>query len=192
MPAEDRSTMELLRGSRIIAYALGAICLIAGIVLLAWPERSVIAVARILGIFFIVIGFGQAAEAVTTHRNGSYWGLLLLRGLVNFGIGIALLFVPETSTNLIVWLIGLDFLITGILALIVAFMVPKDLGRGALLAQAAISVGIAVVIFWAGPDSIKTIAAVVIGIVLVLMGLLFLWSGYQLTKGVTRIGPAES
>lgn len=192
MPADDRSTMDLLRGSRITAYAIGAICLIAGVVLLAWPDRSVTAFARILGIFFIVIGFGQGTESVTTHRQGSYWGLLLLRGLVNLGIGVALLFVPEKSTNVIVWLVGLDFVITGILALIVAFLVPKELGRSTLLIQSAISLAMGVVIFWAGPDSIKTLVAVVLGIILVLLGVLMLWSGYQLTKGVTRIGPAES
>jgi uncharacterized membrane protein HdeD (DUF308 family) len=192
MPADDRSTMDLLRGSRITAYAIGAVCLIAGIVLLAYPDRSVIFVARVVGIFFVVIGFGQSIEAVTTHRQGSYWGLLLLRGLVNLGIGVALLFVPEKSTNVIVWLIGLDFLITGILALIVAFMVPKDMGRSTLLIQSALTIAMAIVIFWAGPDSIKTIAAVVIGIVLVLMGVLFLWSGYQLTKAVTTIGSTDS
>jgi uncharacterized membrane protein HdeD (DUF308 family) len=192
MPADDRSTMDLLRGSRITAYAIGAICLIAGIVLLVWPERSVIAVARILGIFFIVIGFGQAIEAVTTHRQGSYWGLLLLRGLINLGIGVALLFVPEKSTNVIVWLIALDFLITGLIALIVAFMVPKDLGRGPLLIQAGISFVIAIIIFWAGPDSIKTIVAVTVGIVLVLLGILFLWSGFRLSKAVVTIGPESS
>lgn len=187
MPETDRSTLDLLRGSRILAYSIGLICLIAGIVLLVWPDRSVIVVARILGIFFIVIGFGQAAEAITTHRAGSYWGILLFRGLVNLGIGLALLFVPEKSTNVIVWLIGLDFLITGVLALIAAFMVPKDLGRSALLAQAAITIALAIVVFWAGPDSIKTIAAVVAGIVLVVLGLVFLVSGYQLSKATTEI-----
>ena len=190
MPANDRSTMDLLKSSRILAYSIGLICLIAGVVLLVWPDRSVIVVARILGIFFIIIGFGQAAEAITTHRAGSYWGLLLVRGLVNLGIGLALLFVPEKSTNLIVWLIGLDFLITGILALIAAFMVPKDLGRGVFLLQAAITIALGIIVFWAGPDSIKTIAAVVAGIVLVLLGLVFLVSGYQLSKATTEIRTA--
>jgi len=192
MPADDRTTIDLLRGSRITAYAIGAICLIAGIVMLVWPDRSVTAFARILGIFFIVVGFGQSAESVTTHRKGTYWGFLLLRGLVNLGIGVALLFVPEKSTNVIVWLVGLDFVITGILALIVAFMVPKELGRSALLVQAAFSLVAGLVIFWAGPDSIKTIVAVAIGIVLVLIGLVMLWSGYQLTKGVTSISSSEA
>ncbi|MEY4130448.1 MAG: hypothetical protein RLZZ31_572 [Actinomycetota bacterium] len=182
MTADDRSTMDLLRGSRITAYAIGFVSLAAGIALLVWPERSTVVVARIIGILLIVVGFGQSAEAITTHRRGSYWGLLLLRGLINLGVGIALVFVPEKSTSLIVWLIGLDFLITGLLGFIVSFMVPKDMGRGGLLLQSIISVLIGVVFFWAGPDDIKNFAAVIAGIILLLLGILFLASGYQLTK----------
>lgn len=185
--SDDRSALDLLRGSRITAYSIGLLSLIGGIVLLAWPTRSVEVVARIIGILFIVSGFGQAAEALTTHRRGSYWGLLLLRGIINLGIGIALLFVPGKSTDVVVWLVGLDFVITGVLAFIVVFLLPKDMGRGRLMFEAVLSIAVGVVIFWAGPDSVKTIVAVAVGIVLVLIGLVFLYSGYQLSKAAKEM-----
>ena len=182
MTTDDRSALDLLRGSRITAYSIGLITLVGGILLLAWPGKSVLVVARILGILFIVAGFGQSVDAVTTRGRGSYWGLLLLRGVINLGVGVALLFIPEKSTNVVVWLIGLDFLITGALALIVSFMLPKDMGCGSLIGQALLSAAVGIVIFWAGPDSVKSIVAIAVGIVLVLMGLLFLFSGYELSK----------
>jgi len=179
--ADDRSTMDLLRGSRITAYSIGLISLVAGIVLLAWPNRTVHVVAVILGIMFVVSGFGQAAEAITTHRKGTYWGLLLLRGLINLGIGLALIFWSSATITAVVWLIGLDFVITGLLALIVSFMLPKDMGRGRLLLEAVITIAIGVIIMvW--PDATKSVVGVVLGIALVLLGLLFLFSGYQLSK----------
>ena len=178
--ADDRSTMDLLRGSRITAYSIGLISLVAGIVL-AWPNRTVHVVAVILGIMFVVSGFGQAAEAITTHRKGTYWGLLLLRGLINLGIGLALIFWSSATITAVVWLIGLDFVITGLLALIVSFMLPKDMGRGRLLLEAVITIAIGVIIMvW--PTATKNVLGVVLGIALVLLGLLFLFSGYQLSK----------
>jgi len=45
--SDDRSALDLLRGSRITAYSIGLLSLIGGIVLLAWPTRSVEVVARI-------------------------------------------------------------------------------------------------------------------------------------------------
>ena len=179
--ADDRSTMDLLRGSRITAYSIGFITLAAGILLLAWPDRTERVVAVILGILFVVSGFGQAAESVTTHRRGTYWGLLLIRGLINLGIGLALIFWSSATITAVVWLIGLDFVITGLLALVVSFMVGKDMGRAKLLIEAIITIGIGVVIMvW--PNATKNVLGVALGIALLLLGLLFLYSGYQLSK----------
>jgi uncharacterized membrane protein HdeD (DUF308 family) len=181
MATEDQSTMDLLRGSRITAYSLGLVSLVAGIVLLAWPSRTEHVVAVVLGILFVVTGFGQAAEAVTTHRAGSYWGLMLLRGVINLGIGLALIFWSSATFTTIVWLVGLNFVITGVLGLIVSFMLPKEMGRGSLLVQSVITIALGIVVM-AWPNSIKYAAAVVIGLVLVVLGLMFLFSGYQLSK----------
>lgn len=186
MAVDDQSTMDLLRGSRITAYSLGFVSLVAGIVLLAWPDRTFHVVAVILGILFVVSGFGQAAEAVTTHRKGSYWGLLLLRGVIGFGIGFALIFWTGASITTVVWLIGLDFVITGVLGLIVSFMLSKEMGRSSMLIHSLISIAIGVVVM-AWPNSIEYAAAIVIGIVLVLLGLLFLFSGYQLSKAKVTV-----
>ena len=191
MPADDRSTMDLLRGSRITAYAIGAICLIAGIVLLVWPDRTWTVVARFIGIFLVVIGLGQAIEAVTTHRQGSYWGLLLLRGVINLGFGLALLFWPSATVTVVVWLVGLDLVLTGILAFIVSFSVPKEMGRGGFLVQAIVTVVLGVVIM-AWPDPVLSVISILLGIVLILFGLVLLWSGFSLRNVVTTIGPESS
>lgn len=181
MALDDRSTMDLLRGSRITAYAVGALALIAGILLLFWPDRTVVVVARILGILFIVVGFGQIVEAVTTHRQGNYWGLLLLRGLINLGFGVALLVWPDIAVNVVAWLIGLNLLLTGLIGLIVSFRVPKEMGRSAFLWQAAITILLGIVIMvW--PGATVSVIAVLAGILLILFGLVLLASGFQLSK----------
>ena len=179
---DDKNGLDLLRSSRIVSYSLALLLLAGGIALLAWPGRSVIVVARLIGVVLIVIGFGQALEAITTHRRGSYWGLLLLRGVINLGIGVALLFIPEKSTDVIVWLIALDFVITGVLALIVAFMMPKDTGRGVIFVEGLLSIGVGIAIWAIGPSHVKDIAAIVVGILLIVWGLIFLWTGWELSK----------
>ena len=173
--SEDRSTMDLLRGSRITAYSIGFISLVAGLVLLFRPDRELQIIAIILGFLFVVSGFSQVAEAVTTHRKGSYWGLLVIRGLINFGIGLALIFWTGATLTAIIWLVGLDFVITGLLAIVVSFMIGKDGGRGGLLIEGLITIAIGVIIT-------TSVLGVVIGIGLTLLGLLFLFSGYQLSK----------
>jgi uncharacterized membrane protein HdeD (DUF308 family) len=186
MPADDRSTMDLLRGSRITAYSIGLLSLVGGIVLLAWPDRTWTVVARVIGILFVISGFGQAVEAITTHRRGSYWGLLLLRGVINLGVGLALIFWPGVTVTVVVWLVGLDLVITGLLAFIVGFQVPKEMGRTSFLVQAVVTVVLGVLIM-AWPDATLDVISVIVGIVLILFGLILLWSGYQLSRSQVTV-----
>jgi uncharacterized membrane protein HdeD (DUF308 family) len=80
-----------------------------------------------------------------------------------------------------VWLIGLDFVLTGVLALIASLMVDKEMGRGSLIIHGLLSIGVGIAVM-AWPNSIKYAAAILIAIVLILIGLLMLGTGYQLSK----------
>jgi uncharacterized membrane protein HdeD (DUF308 family) len=186
MPDNDRSTMDLLRSSRITAYSIGLICLVAGLVLLFWPDRTWTVIARVIGVLFVIIGFGQSVEAITTHRQGSYWGMLLLRGLINLVVGLVLIFWPSATVTVVVWLVGLDLVITGVLALIVSFQVPKEMGRSSLLVQSVITVVLGVLIM-AWPDATLTVIGVLLAALLILFGLMLLISGYQLSKAKVEI-----
>lgn len=181
MATEDRSTLDLLRGSRITAYGIGLVSLLAGLLLMFWPDRTAAVVGVILGVLFLVSGFAQSAEAVTTHRRGTAWGFLLLRGVINIGFGLVLIFWVGAASTAIVWLIGLDFVITGLLALIASFLVGKDMGRASLLGHGVLSIAIGIVVM-AWPNSIKYAAAIAIAIVLILIGLLMLGTGYRLSR----------
>ena len=181
MPADDRSTLELLRGSRVTAYSIGLLCLAGGIVLLAWPDRTWTVIARVIGVLFVIIGFGQSVEAVTTHRRGSYWGLLLARGVINLVVGLVLIFWPSATVTVVVWLVGLDLVFTGLLALLVSFQVSKDMGRSSYLIQSVITIVLGIAVM-AWPNATLTVVSVLLGIVLVLIGLVLLWSGYELSK----------
>ncbi|MCU0312300.1 MAG: DUF308 domain-containing protein [Acidimicrobiales bacterium] len=184
MGMDDRSSMDLLRGSRIIAYTIGALALIAGIVLLFWPDRTITVVARVVGILILVVGFGQAIEAVTTHRKGSYWGLLLLRGVVNLVAGALLLFWPSITVTVIVWLLGIELVLSGILGLIASTQVPKDMGKSGIVVQALVAIVLGIIIMvW--PSATLTVMAVLGAIVLIVLGVMFLVSGFQLSK--TRV-----
>jgi uncharacterized membrane protein HdeD (DUF308 family) len=180
--------MDVLRGSRIAAYTVGAICLIAGVVLLFWPDRTWTVIARLIGVLLVVIGFGQAVEAITTHRQGNYWALLLVRGVVNLAAGLALLFWPSATVTVVVWLVGLDLVITGVLAFLVSTQVPKDMGRSSFLLQAVVTVVLGVLIM-AWPDATLNVVSILVAAVLIVTGLVLLWSGFRLRKAVVTIGP---
>jgi uncharacterized membrane protein HdeD (DUF308 family) len=178
---DRRTALEVLRGSRILAYTVGLLCVAAGVVLMFWPDRTLIVVARIAGIFVLALGLSEVFDAVTTHRKGSYWGLLLLRGALNVVAGALLLFWPSITVTVLVWLFGLDLVITGIIGLFASREIPKDMGRSVLVARSAVGIVFGIVlIVW--PDVTLQVLAILIGLQLLAVGAILLFSGYQLTK----------
>jgi uncharacterized membrane protein HdeD (DUF308 family) len=186
MADESRSAMDVLRGSRILAYTVGALAFAAGFVLLFWPDRTITVVARLAGILIVCVGLAESFEAVTAHRKGSYWGFLLVRGLINVVFGGLLLFWGDITVTVLVWLFGLDLMITGVIGLFVMRQVPTELGRHSLMIRSifAIVIGLLVVIW---PDVTLSILAIIVAIQLLLLGALLLYSGYALGKAEKEV-----
>jgi len=179
--SDERTAMDVLRGSRTVAYTIGAVCLIAGLVLLFWPDRSWTVVARVVGILLAIVGGGQMFDAIRTHRTQRYWGLLLVRGLLNLAVGLVLIFWPSVTVTVVVWLVGLDLVITGAIGLGVSFQVPKELGRGGYQMQSVIGIVLGLLIMgW--PDATLNVISLIIAALLILTAIVFLWSGYQIQK----------
>lgn len=183
--SEDRSTLDVLRGSRVVAYTLGAITLVAGLVLLFWPERTITVVARLSGVLLIIVGVADLLETFRNHRSGSYWGLMALRGVLNLGFGAALLFWPGPTVHVLAWVFGLDLVLTGVLGLLIRGQMPEEY-RSAMLTRSILTIvfGFAIMV-WPGP-TVKVVAFIVAAL-LILFGLILLWSGWTISKAAKEI-----
>jgi uncharacterized membrane protein HdeD (DUF308 family) len=178
--AGDRSAVSIVRESKLLAYTVGALTLAAGLVLLFWPDRTLTVVARLAGLLLVFVGIGDLVETVRHHRGMSYWGLLLLRAVINVGFGLALVFWPGITVGVVVWLVGLDFVIAGAIGLLVrSQMAPES--RSAITSRSILTIvfGIAIMVW---PDATVSVVAFLVAALLILFGLIFLWSGYALSK----------
>ena len=189
--SDERTAIDVLRSSRMVAYTIGAACLIAGLFLLFWPERSWTIAARVVGILLVIVGGGQIFDAISTHRSQRYWGLLLARGALNLAVGLALVIWPGVTVTVVVWLIGLNLVVTGAIGLGVSFQIPKELGRSGYQVQSVIGILLGLLIMgW--PDDTVNVISLILAAVLLLTALVFLWSGYQIQKATHGISTTTS
>ena len=173
--------MDVLRGSRILAYSVGVIAIVAGVVLLAWPDRTIVVVARLAGLLIAVVGVGEIIESLSHRTRGSYWGLLLARGLLNLIMGVLLLVWPDITVTALVWLFGLDLIITGVISLVLSFSVPPEHGRSSFVVRGIVSIVLGVlIVVW--PDVTLWVITVIVAIQLLILGAVLLWSGYALGR----------
>ncbi|MEU7816256.1 HdeD family acid-resistance protein [Pseudonocardia sp. NPDC049154] len=109
----------------------GVLSVIAGIVALAWPGVTALALLFVVAFWAIVMGVAEIAEAFTARRAGAHaWGWTLVAGIVNILFGLALLVWPATGILALVWLVGLFALIGGVILIGWAFRI-RAIAKGA-------------------------------------------------------------
>lgn len=104
-----------------VGYLLGAMFLIAGIVVLLRPGKSLWFLAVVVGISVIVTGVVQLVIAFSEREEIRHWGLLAVLGAIGIVVGALAIAWPQITVWVLALLIGVRLLIFGIIQLVVAF-----------------------------------------------------------------------
>lgn len=96
------------------SYALGVVWIVVGVLALAWPGLTLLALAAVVGIGLIVGGVMEAGMAASLRRSLPMWGLWLGLGVLAAIVGVLALAWPGiTILTLAIWL-GVDLLVRGV------------------------------------------------------------------------------
>jgi uncharacterized membrane protein HdeD (DUF308 family) len=124
-------TRPLDGGTRSTNFVVGLLGVVAGIVLLAWPDRGLYTLAVFVGIWIVSSGILHIVGAFV-NRHTPQWWLVLLLGLIEIPIGIWALRRPGLTLAVIVTLTGAWAVVTGVWQILLAFEVrslPRRFGR---------------------------------------------------------------
>lgn len=135
MEQADVSVEQASQLSRVwwLAACLGVVSIIVGAVVLAKPDDSLKAFAVIAGIFILLDGIVELVAAI--GRDTSHRGLVVLLGLLNLIVGIALIRHPIAGVQAIALFIGIWLIAAGMIRFVMAFEAQGD-RRGRLLIAA--------------------------------------------------------
>jgi uncharacterized membrane protein HdeD (DUF308 family) len=109
---------------REYGIGLAVLSLIIGVVLFAWPDITVQALAVVGGIGIVVRSILRAIIAVT-DRTGS-WVALLVVSLLGIAAGIAVIAWPDVTVAVVGVVIGAGALFTGIGEIVAAFELKNE------------------------------------------------------------------
>jgi uncharacterized membrane protein HdeD (DUF308 family) len=110
--------------SRGWAIAVGALAVIMGIVTLAWPAATSLAVLYIIAAWAIITGIADIAGAFVGGISGGRRVWLVILGLLGIAIGIVFFVHPVTGVLALLWVVGIYLVALGILRIIAGFMTP--------------------------------------------------------------------
>src|SRR4051812_21632589 len=96
---------------RTLRIVLGVLGVIAGLIVMRRPGETLLVLILAVGIWLVIDGFVEVIRAFlpgTQHRL-----LLILGGLIDAGLGIALLAWPKLGLGTVAVLVGLGFIVRG-------------------------------------------------------------------------------
>ena len=157
-----------------VLVALGIVALVFGIIVLANIWASIHLVAIFAGLFLLFAGIMQF------FAGGGARGGRIVAGILAIVAGVALIAWPDASVRTVAVIVGLSFLIWGVVVAVAAISARTE-GYGVVAGFGAVLAIIGVVfIAWPGPT--VTLLMILVGVSAVLFGISSILQGLALRK----------
>ena len=166
------STSLILRG--VLAVAVG-------IIALAWPKVTVLALVIVFAVYALVAAGLEAMRAFSSRTTGPVFGHLLL-SLVDLAAGVIALAWPGPTALVLVLIVGIWAVIVGVAEIAAAFAASEPAGTRALFILAGlISVAFGVVLC-ARPHVGAITLALLFGLFNLIIGIWMIVQGIELRR----------
>ena len=162
----------------------GVAALGVGIFFVVSPHETLSTMTTIAGIFVLVDGVIAIVGSIFGSGEGR--GLLALIGVLSAIAGLILIKRPFETLVVFTLIVGVWFVVAGIVRLVSAFASPEARGGNILISLLDVVAGI-VILAW--PDLGLATIAVIIGIVLIVRGGLFIAAAWQLHSLDSALDP---
>jgi uncharacterized membrane protein HdeD (DUF308 family) len=179
VPAAVAGTDAMNRRSGGVVIIVGALSIVAGILAIVYPDLTLLALALIAGINLLLLGILGLVDAVTGDDDGGTRVLSGVLGLLGVIAGLVVMRRPGESLLALVLILGVWFVVSGLVDAIRALVVPGDRAFRLLVAGFDLTLGALIL---ALPDlSLKTMA-VLAGIAFIVRGIFAVLIGVRLRR----------
>ena len=174
------STSLIVRG--ILAVAVG-------IIALAWPSVTVLALVIVFAVYAFIASGMQAARAFSSRNAGPVIGHLLL-GLVDLAAGIIALAWPGPTALVLVLVVGVWAIVAGLVEIAAAFGHGEAAGTRALFILGGLITVAFGVVLCARPGIGAVTLALLFGLFSLIAGTWMLVQGIELRRAGKTLDPA--
>jgi uncharacterized membrane protein HdeD (DUF308 family) len=100
-----------------------------GVAILVFSTMPLFILLWVFAIYMFIKGLSLSIGAARTKRKESYWHFLLAYGIVNIVTGIVSANYPNVTILILGFIVSINLLFSGILQLIMAFHLRKEIPR---------------------------------------------------------------
>lgn len=188
--SEQPEPLRELRSAGWLLIAAGAVSVIAGLLAIAFPDITLLALALFAGVNLIVLGSLSLVDAFAPDQDGGAQAMSAILGVLGLIGGLVILRRPGETLIAIAIVLGIWLVVWGVIHLFRALDRAEDRTLSLLVAGCEIVLGALILSL---PDiSLRTVA-ILAGISFVVQGAMTVYAGLQLRKSGThgsRLAPA--
>jgi len=171
---------------------MGVLAAAAGVLVLAWPKSTLQVLAVIFALFVLIHGvFRLVAALAVDELSGGGRVLLALLGMLSILIGVLCLRHPFQTLTVLVLLLGLYWILSGVLETVHALGSPGLPGRGWVIGGGVVSVAAGIVVL-AVSSATLIVLAWLVGLQLLCYGAITVARGIQARHDLRAVTPAKS
>ncbi len=151
-----------------------------GAAIIAWPDKTVAVVAVLLGFSLLISGiFSLVASFTQPDRTTGSRVLMAISGVLSVALGFLAFQGVTQAVTILVIIVGLGWLMRGILELVAGISAKGVPGRGLVIAGGVISIAAGgAILLW--PSATLTVIAWIVGFTLVAIGIVQMIAAFQL------------
>jgi uncharacterized membrane protein HdeD (DUF308 family) len=165
----------------------GAIGIVFGIVAIAWPIHTAIALALLWGFWALTDGIGSIAQAFQPDSRGSRLWLVVI-GVIALVAAFFAITSPGMTAATLTWILGFWLIIRGVFELAGAFRSGQVMPRWLLVLNGLLSLLIGI-LFAANPGAGAVTIAVLLGVSALVWGVVLIAVGLSVRRSLS--GPAH-
>lgn len=170
----------ILSRNKSILITKGIIFVILGILAIALPTITTYSITILVGILFLLAGITQAIWLLKNTDHPSFWFSLITAALAII-IGILILIYPLHGAMFLTLLLGIWFMVHGIVQIAVAIQARGlTTNWGLMLFSGIISIILALIIWSGWPATTLWVIGLLLGINLLLFGIALLAFAFRL------------
>jgi uncharacterized membrane protein HdeD (DUF308 family) len=179
MPFMFRSASSSLKSSSTSLILIGVLAIIVGIIALAWPGVTVLALVILFAVYAFIDAGLQMARAFSSGSAGPVFGRLLL-GLVDLAAGVIARVWPGPTALVLVLIIGIWAFVGGFFEIFAAFQAGETAGTRALFVLGGLVSILFGVVLFARPGVGAVTLALLFGLFSIIYGVSQIVMGIEL------------
>jgi uncharacterized membrane protein HdeD (DUF308 family) len=126
----------------------GAIAIAFGILAIMLPGVTLLTLVVLFAVYALFGGAVWTFGAIQNRQSDDHWWVLLMAGIASIGAGVIALIHPALTALVLVLLIGANALVTGVLDIVVAVRMRRQIqGEMLLILSGLVSVVFGAIVF---------------------------------------------